>query len=278
MFHLGRYYDIYDENRRHTYLFWPSLRQSLYLSLVSPRMFEPARHYTFGTNRHFTEITRDEIGDVTTAMEIARRAFLEGGGMMRALSMASDNDLRAVLGKIDMFGGGWTRGQPLDNSRQLWDAVLRAVRESALIFVPEREDLRACVKAIQEDRKKRPAPLAQRPQDTNPYATVQQMMAKPPRLPSGLSTPLGDAQSFVYLPDMPDGDVDDVAGMPFKGEPNTWISSMPGKMPQLRQFGPDGTPLTDFDLEAHHGNPNPHAHNWGADGRDDGAPVSLLPW
>jgi hypothetical protein len=196
MFYLGSYFDIYDENQRHAHLFWPSLRQSLYLSLVSPRMFDPARHYSLGTHRHFTEITRDEIHDITTAMQLARRAFLQGSGTMRALSMASDSDLRAVLGKVDMFGGGWTRGQPLHDYPQLWDAVLRAVREGALVFVPKREDLRACVKAIREVRAKRPAPGAQRPQDNNPYATVQQMLGKPPRVPSGLNTPLGDAQPF----------------------------------------------------------------------------------
>lgn len=92
------------------------------------------------------------------------------------------------------------------------------------------------------------------------------------------STPLGDAQAFEYRPDMPDGDVDELAGMPFNGEPGTWISSMPGTMQQMRQYGPDGTPLTDFDFEAHHGNPNPHAHNWDGYNRDEGAPVSLLPW
>jgi hypothetical protein len=92
------------------------------------------------------------------------------------------------------------------------------------------------------------------------------------------STPLGNAQPFDYQPDMPDGDVDELAGMPFNGEPGTWISSMPGTMPQMRQFGPSGTPLTDFDFEAHHGNPNPHVHNWDGYNRDEGAPVSLLPW
>ncbi|MBB5456602.1 hypothetical protein [Paraburkholderia sp. Cpub6] len=93
-----------------------------------------------------------------------------------------------------------------------------------------------------------------------------------------VSTPLGDAQAFDYQHDMPGGAADEVAGMPFKGTPGTWISSMPGTMPQLRQFGPNGTPLADFDLEAHHGNPNPHAHNWDGYIRDEGAPVSLLPW
>jgi len=47
-----------------------------------------------------------------------------------------------------------------------------------------------------------------------------------------VSTSLGDAQAFEYQPDRPDGDVDELAGMPFNGEPGTWISSMPGTMPQ----------------------------------------------
>ncbi|SAK84550.1 hypothetical protein AWB82_05689 [Caballeronia glebae] len=88
----------------------------------------------------------------------------------------------------------------------------------------------------------------------------------------------GSAQRFEYVPDDPSGDIDELAGMPFNGEPGAWISSMPGTMTQLRQYGPNGTPLTDFDLEAHHGNPNPHAHNWDGYRRDNGAPVSLLPW
>ncbi|WP_322054696.1 hypothetical protein [Paraburkholderia bannensis] len=92
------------------------------------------------------------------------------------------------------------------------------------------------------------------------------------------SKPLGDAQPFDYQPDMPDGDVEQIAGMPFRGTPGTWASSMPGTMPQLRQYGSGGTPMTDIDFEAHHGNPNPHAHNWDGTSRDEGASVSLLPW
>jgi hypothetical protein len=53
---------------------------------------------------------------------------------------------------------------------------------------------------------------------------------------------------------------------------------MPGTMPQLRQYGPGGTPMTDIDFEAHHGNSNQHAHNWDGYDRDEGAPVSILPW
>ncbi|WP_213296723.1 hypothetical protein [Paraburkholderia sacchari] len=95
---------------------------------------------------------------------------------------------------------------------------------------------------------------------------------------SGTSTLLCDAQAFDYRPDISDGAVEQIAGMPFNGEPGTWISSMPGTMPQMRQYGANGTPLTNFDLEAHHGNLNPHAHNWDGYSRGEGAPVSLLPW
>ena len=92
------------------------------------------------------------------------------------------------------------------------------------------------------------------------------------------STLLGDARAFEYSAGLGGGESEQIAGMPFNGEPGTWISSMPGTMPQMRQYGANGTPLTDFDLESHHGNPNPHAHNWDGFNRDEGAPVSLLPW
>ncbi|WP_134197615.1 RHS repeat-associated core domain-containing protein, partial [Paraburkholderia rhizosphaerae] len=69
-----------------------------------------------------------------------------------------------------------------------------------------------------------------------------------------------------------------VAGMPFEGVAGSWASAMPGKMPQLRMYGPNGTALVDIDMEAHHGNANPHAHNWEGTSRDNGWPVSILPW
>lgn len=102
--------------------------------------------------------------------------------------------------------------------------------------------------------------------------------ADAPAPDSDLPASLSDAQPFEYSEDSPVGDTDQLAGMPFNGAPNSWASSMPGTMPQLRQYGPGGTPLTDIDFESHHGNPNPHAHNWEGTSRDEGAPVSILPW
>jgi hypothetical protein len=91
------------------------------------------------------------------------------------------------------------------------------------------------------------------------------------------ATPLGDAQPFEYAPYAVGGDAEQIAGMPFHGAPGSWVSSIPGTMPQLRQYGPSGTPMTDIDFEAHHGNANPHAHNWDGTSRDHGWPVSILP-
>ncbi|MGA7813495.1 RHS repeat-associated core domain-containing protein [Caballeronia sp.] len=68
-----------------------------------------------------------------------------------------------------------------------------------------------------------------------------------------------------------------VAGMPFEGAAGSWASAMPGKMPQLRMYGPNGTASVDIDMEAHHGNLDPHAHNWEGTVRDHGWPVSILP-
>ena len=91
------------------------------------------------------------------------------------------------------------------------------------------------------------------------------------------ASPLGNAQPLEYAPHAVGGDGEQIAGMPFHGTPGSWASSMPGAMPQLRQYGPSGTPMTDIDFEAHHGNANPHAHNWDGTSRDHGWPVSILP-
>ena len=89
---------------------------------------------------------------------------------------------------------------------------------------------------------------------------------------------LGDAQPFEYASDMPDGDVIDVAGIPnMNGDPNSWIESGPGMKKQWRMFGPDGSAAVDIDFDSHHGQRNPHAHNWDGTSRDQGWPVSIFP-
>jgi hypothetical protein len=36
--------------------------------------------------------------------------------------------------------------------------------------------------------------------------------------------------------------------------------------------------MTDIDFDAHHGNANPHAHDWDGYNRNEGAPASVLRW
>ncbi|SAK68361.1 hypothetical protein AWB82_03974 [Caballeronia glebae] len=87
---------------------------------------------------------------------------------------------------------------------------------------------------------------------------------------------LGDAQPFEYEPDMVGEDTFDLAGLPFDGDPG-WIESGPKQKKQWRMYGADGTPVVDIDFDDHHGQPNPHAHNWEGKGGDHGWPVSIFP-
>jgi hypothetical protein len=94
---------------------------------------------------------------------------------------------------------------------------------------------------------------------------------------TGTSTLLGDAQPFEYDANELSGDSIELAGIPFDGVPNTWVENAPGKKKQWRMYGSEGTPTVDIDFDNHHGQPNPHAHNWDDQGRDHGWPVSILP-
>ncbi|WP_143746412.1 hypothetical protein [Caballeronia catudaia] len=89
---------------------------------------------------------------------------------------------------------------------------------------------------------------------------------------------LGDAQPLGYSPGMPGGEAIDVAGIPsMNGDPNSWIESGPGMKKQWRMYGTDGSAAVDIDFDSHHGQPNPHAHNWDGTSRDQGWPVSIFP-
>lgn len=155
MFHLGPDYGIHDENNRYTYLFWQSIHRSVYLSVRNPRMFFPASHYCFCTNRNATEVTREEIDAITIAMRVARHAFLNRFTVIRLSS--SDSDLRSALGRSDRSFPHWVWRE----TREIAQAVREAVTRGDSIFVPTPDDLRVCVKSIQEDRRKPQAITAQ---------------------------------------------------------------------------------------------------------------------
>ncbi|TDV13842.1 hypothetical protein [Paraburkholderia caballeronis] len=97
------------------------------------------------------------------------------------------------------------------------------------------------------------------------------------KLASGTTTP-GECEPFEYNGVASErGEKIDLAGLPFDGPANSWLESEPGMKQQWRMFGADGTPVVDIDFDGHHGQPNPHAHNWDGLVRDHGWPVSILP-
>ncbi|WP_244848144.1 hypothetical protein [Caballeronia sp. SL2Y3] len=170
-------------------------------------MFSAADHYCFGTSRSAADVTRDEIAAIASAMQAARQAFLLGFDGMRMAH--SREHLRSVLGRSSESFPEWV----WQDQRQMAEAVREEVEKGRLVFVPEPEDLRRCARAIQADRQKQ-CSLAVQQHDSNPYATVQQMMSKPPRLPQNLdiASSFGDAEPFEYQPDDPGGAVDTLAG------------------------------------------------------------------
>ncbi|KAK49076.1 hypothetical protein BG58_19275 [Caballeronia jiangsuensis] len=90
-------------------------------------------------------------------------------------------------------------------------------------------------------------------------------------------TPLGDASPFGYESKIGD-ECFDLAGMSqMNGDPFSWIESGPNEKKQWRMFGGDGAAAVDIDFDSHHGQPDPHAHNWDGLKRDQGWPVSIFP-
>ena len=207
MFYLGQHYDNDDENQKHVHLFWRSVQIPIYVSVENPLMFDPARHYCFGTHRHFAEVSASEVKDITQAMQVARMAFLQS--RFRTSDPCFDHDVRALLGRLDDYRPIWQM-----NTRQVTEAVLDAVKNGSLIFVPEHQDLRTCVKAIQEDRRMRTAPAAPSPQSDMPspdhvvYENSPRASRKvdTPSYSLGTKTLLGDATPFEYGEHSPVGE------------------------------------------------------------------------
>ncbi|WP_250455413.1 hypothetical protein [Caballeronia sp. ATUFL_M2_KS44] len=94
---------------------------------------------------------------------------------------------------------------------------------------------------------------------------------------TGDNTPLSDASPFEFESETGDESFD-IAGMSqMNGDPFSWIESGPDEKQQWRMFGGDGGAAVDIDFDSHHGQPNPHAHNWDGLKRDQGWPVSIFP-
>ncbi|MDR5743684.1 hypothetical protein QCE73_11035 [Caballeronia sp. LZ029] len=148
MFFLGPYYGSDSEHCKYAPKFFDSLTYPIYLSVQHPDMFDPSRHYCFGTTRNELEVTHDEIADIASAMHAAREAFLQSFDTI--LLTCSDHELRSALRRSTESFPDWVWRE----KRRMAQSVRKEVERGRLTFVPTYEDLRACVKAIQEDRQK----------------------------------------------------------------------------------------------------------------------------
>jgi hypothetical protein len=212
-FVLEPYYVICGEADRYSHLFWRSLNQLITQSLREVDRFEPARHYSFGANRHHTEITSDEIADILLTMKAARIAFLRTSVWeLRSANLTSD--CRAVLERIDR-----SCRSPIWELSDVIDEIRRAVKDGRLIFVPLNKDLHRCVKAIREDRL-RESGLHQRRQARHsdemvavlePKGEVRQQSEAAATFHASDSVSLERAQPFEYVPDELSDEVEQLA-------------------------------------------------------------------
>jgi hypothetical protein len=140
-------------------------------------------------------------------MKVARLAFLQAFNMTLTAS-SHDDGWRSVLHRSSNRFSEWV----WRDSCQVIRAVRDEVQRGSLIFVPKNDDLRACVKAIQEKRQQQPARFV-------PRAVTQQMCDETPRAPQALDTlsdlsdtgALSDAQPFQYVPNNLTGEFEQLA-------------------------------------------------------------------
>ena len=124
-----------------------SVRNSIYLNLKTTQDVNIARHYCFATRRGESDIGREEYDALVTAMHVARIAFLDG---CRLLSEA-DHDMRAALGR----SSNYRHGMHQMHTQEVAKALYEEVKDGRIAFVPDRDELHACVHEILADRNKK---------------------------------------------------------------------------------------------------------------------------
>jgi hypothetical protein len=189
---LGPRYDHDDGVREH--FFWGSTQTSVYLHIRSPHIFDVSQWYHFALS---DGTPREEHSDLVRGMRDARAAWLRFNTPDSLLSQSS-HDLRAALGTGDRYYEMFKM-----NDRRVATALYEEVQAGQLIFVPDREEMRACMKAIREERQRTSKAATFAPQKlaideqtrldvsekTNTLATE-----------SRSRTTYGNAQSFNYQP------------------------------------------------------------------------------
>ncbi|RQM49772.1 hypothetical protein EHZ19_05095 [Paraburkholderia bannensis] len=189
------------------FIFWGSLHdEPIYLRLHPQREVRLLQHYATGERSDASDVNQADWGELVEAMQEARAAFLL---MMplAVLDLRGRDGLDCVLGRFRLSGGG---AGVRDSSPA--QAVYRAVKDGDLVFLPGPQALRDCVQAVR--RRWASAQRDAAPRQPTIAEQAEPLYGNRPRMPSGLGdpTPLGDAQAFDYRPDLPDGDVLELAG------------------------------------------------------------------
>ncbi|MGF6916244.1 hypothetical protein [Paraburkholderia sp. 40] len=184
--------------RRHGHFFWQSVRKSIYLHIESPRMFDADRWFHFALPAGAPRAGND---DLAQGMEEARAAWLQHAPSM-LLSLQS-YELRDVLGRSD---------NRFDMRRmddhEVAKALYNEVQNGGLLFVPERQDMRKCVQAIQEQRDKDSRQALTRAQQPADADMAKLLPSNSARVPQNLA----NVKPFEYTPDAASGDVEVLAG------------------------------------------------------------------
>ncbi|MGV2288489.1 hypothetical protein AAHK20_07210 [Trinickia sp. YCB016] len=137
-------------NTMYERFFWQSIDNSIYLHIYEPLWDRLVSYYRFADGRLDTDITREELDALKTAMEAASAAFVRRR-TPESLMSEIDHDLRAALGRSSRYADSLY----LMNTHQVARALHEEVKEGRLVLLPERRELRECVAEILADGKKR---------------------------------------------------------------------------------------------------------------------------
>jgi hypothetical protein len=183
---------------RHGHFFWRSVNKSQTLHIKCPGMFDVDAWFHFALP---ASVPREAHDDLVQGMKEARAEWLK-----HAPSVLLSHPSYALR---DMLGQSRNDFFPMNrmDDRQVARALYGAVKDGNLLFVPELGEMRQCVQAIREQREKDSGPAPAQAQRPNEAGMQTSLYGNSPRVPQSL----GNAQPFTYQPNMPDGDVEQLA-------------------------------------------------------------------
>jgi len=175
---MFRHLPEYQVRSRYAHFFWQSVRGSVYLRVCDPWRVNVVEHYCFPVMKGDAALSRDELESLDIAMRAARIHFV-GSWEPDFSRSAGDHDLRSVLSRSNRHTG---RIDAMD-MRQVAKALVEEVESGRLVFLPDRDELRACVRAIEADRARRRRPDPPRARSDEPLPAQVLYGNAPPARP-----------------------------------------------------------------------------------------------